>query len=87
MMKKIADISKEACSKVQSICDNFFSVSGLTYFNFVRVFDDGTRICLSNHYEWMHFLFSQDLSHKIIFEERIEYPVTTIFNMGYDTFY
>ncbi len=76
-MKKVADISKETCSKVQDICAEFFAVSGLTYFNFVRVFDDGTRICLSNNYEWMQFVFSQDLSYKIIFEERIQYPVTT----------
>lgn len=76
-MRKVADISKETCNKVQAICAEFFDLSGLNYFNFVRVFDDGTRICLSNNYEWMQFVFSQDLSHKIIFEERIQYPVTT----------
>lgn len=72
-MRKVADISKETCSKVQAICDEFFALSGLNYFNFVRVFDDGTRICLSNNYEWMQFVFSQAL----ILEEKVQSPIPT----------
>lgn len=66
-------ITFTSCDQVQEICSDFFSETDLTYYNYVRVYDDGSRICLSNNRDWMLFVFSNHDKFKITFEEKPEH--------------
>lgn len=70
-------ITFTSCDEVEAICTPFFEATGITYFNFVRIYKDGTRICLSNNQKWMKFVFSNHHKFKIIFEEILSYTHAT----------
>ncbi len=71
------NITFTACPQIQSICEDLFNYTGITYFNFVRIFSDGTRISLSNNREWMEFVHNNHKNYRLIFEEKLKEPQTT----------
>lgn len=72
-----SSITFNSCNEVEEICSKFFEATGITYFNFVRIYKDGTRICLSNNQKWMTFVFSNHHKFKLIFEEILSYTHAT----------
>lgn len=66
-------ITFTSCEEIQKICEPFFLQTHLSYYNYVRVYDDGSRICLSNNKPWMEFVFGNHSQFKITFEEKPEH--------------
>ncbi len=68
-------ITFHSCHEIQQICKQFFEETGLSYFNFVRAYDDGSRICLANNLGWMRFVFHNHQKCEFAFEETDTYIV------------
>lgn len=67
-----SSITFTSCDKIAHICELFFDITGLTYFNFVRVYKNNDRISLSNNKDWMKFVFSTREKYKL-FDELLLY--------------
>lgn len=66
------NITFTSCDKIAHICKPFFDATGLTYFNFVRIYKNNKRISLSNNKAWMKFVFSTREKYKL-FDELLLY--------------
>lgn len=73
MIDMLNHITDTACDQVASICANFFKMTGITYYNYVRVYNDTSRICMSNNHAWMKFVFSNLDKYFITFEEHVKH--------------
>ncbi len=71
-MKLESSITYTACPEVQAICQDFFNLTGITYFNFVRAYDDGSRLYLTNSQPWVSFIFNNHQEYSFAFEETTE---------------
>lgn len=67
-----SNITFTSCDKIANLCKSFFDVTGLTYFNFVRIYKNNERISLSNNKDWMRFVFSTRGKYKL-FDENLLY--------------
>ncbi len=45
-------IAISSCDQIQAICQDFFNKTEIHYYNYVRIFHDGSRISLMNNKEW-----------------------------------
>ncbi|MFU8797319.1 MAG: helix-turn-helix transcriptional regulator [Gammaproteobacteria bacterium] len=68
-----------SCNEIQLICDDFFKQTGIHYYNYVRIFHDGSRISLTNNMAWASYVFTHYPQHKFLFEE-------TLPEMGYSRY-
>ena len=73
----VSNLVISSCADVQHICAPFFETTQLTYFNFVRIYNDHSRICLSNNQEWMKFVFLNRDDYKLIFERQMQEAYST----------
>lgn len=62
-------ITYKACDEILEIAKDFFNLTGITYFNFVRAYDDGTRLYLTNSRAWAEFIFENHAKYHFAFEE------------------
>lgn len=58
-----------SCDEIQSICQDFFNKTDIHYYNYVRIFHDGSRISLTNNKAWATYIFTYHEQHKFLFEE------------------
>lgn len=73
----VSNLVITSCDDVQHICAPFFESTDLTYFNFVRIYNDHSRICLSNNQDWMKFVFLHRDSYKLVFERQMTEAYST----------
>lgn len=66
------NITLATAHEVEEICKDFFNYTGITYFNFVRIYNDGSRISLCNNYGWQKFFIENHQNYSIIFEEKTQ---------------
>lgn len=57
-------------NEIEDICKPFFRQSQTTYFNYVRRYHDGSKICLSNCTEWMRHFYQNQLFKDIYIEKQ-----------------
>ncbi len=49
--------------EINKICASFFKKTGLTYYNFVRIYNDNSRISLCTNKKWHDYFLKQDKKH------------------------
>ena len=49
--------------EINKICASFFKNTGLTYYNFVRIYNDNSRISLCTNKKWHDYFLKQDKKH------------------------
>jgi DNA-binding CsgD family transcriptional regulator len=70
MDEKVFQHIINSCDAVCTVCDNFFKLTGVTYFNFVRIYDDGARVSLYSDKKWAEFVLKNHNKYNFIFEEK-----------------
>ena len=63
-----------SASDIQQICQPFFDKTRTTYFNYVRRYHDGHKVCLSNRADWMRHFYEQKLFENILIERETINP-------------
>ena len=70
-MAKLITLDNHRCLKVtndiQMICNPLFTCTPINYFNFVRVYPDGSRLTLCTQTDWMEYYFKNDLYNSSVF--------------------
>lgn len=72
MIDILSHITVTACDQVALICAGFFKKTSLTYYNFVRIYQDGARLSFSNDRLWMEYFYTNISKHRVIFEKHPE---------------
>ncbi len=61
-------VAIKSCDEVGKICKDFFRETGITFYNYVRVYHDGSRISLTSNKSWALYVFTHHEKHQIIAE-------------------
>lgn len=68
MFTKNDDITLTSTNQIQDICKDFFNSTGISYFNFVRVYYDGSYLSLCNNHAWSKFLIQNHKKYHLMLE-------------------
>jgi len=60
-----------SCEDVKEICDGSLSSTAISYYNFVRLYKDGSRISLSNDQAWTKYFLNECHKYELVFEGEI----------------
>lgn len=60
--------TSSVCELVNQICASFFKKTGITHFEFARLYNDGRRIALCNNASWIDFFIKEKNNHNLIIE-------------------
>ncbi len=79
-------LTDDCCNQIREICKNFFELTSITYFNFVRIYNDGSRIDIHHNRQWMKFVHKNHSQYSLIVEEKPEYvtPLCIVWDLILD---
>lgn len=62
-------IAINACHQISAICQDFFADTKISYYNYVRIYKDNSRISLTNNYDWAVYFFKHFNQHSFSVKE------------------
>lgn len=72
MMASLITVDNHAAISVSNdidqICQPLFAATDISFFNFVRIFDDGRRLSVANHPDWLEHYFDQQYHNLAVFQ-------------------